>query len=103
MAVYDEVAGWVEPWPHGPCSSFLPDGRSSRCVTCNWTENEHNRAPVPEPGDAPCGEMFERAFAPLDLANERLAIANSVLRKAKWLMAMSVLIVVLALVYVALH
>lgn len=47
MAELDPIAGWVEPWPSGPCGGFEGDGRSSRCSRCDWNDSDHGRVSVP--------------------------------------------------------
>lgn len=37
----DEIAGDVYPSPSGACDAFAGDGRSDRCVRCDWRSGDH--------------------------------------------------------------
>ncbi len=41
MKQIDEIAGEVYPSEDGPCNNYLEDGRSDRCLSCDWREREH--------------------------------------------------------------
>lgn len=56
MSIIDPVAGPVNPWREGPCSSFSGDGRSDRCAWCDHTRQSHPDYLPPKPGSCttPC-------------------------------------------------
>lgn len=42
-SVVHPIAGTIHPHRDGPCSTYMPDGRSEICARCDWPDEAHGR------------------------------------------------------------